>query len=1251
MYHLRRIFAVILALVLSLQSVGQALAYTQAGANALANYSNNSLGPSALANSDHTNPYGTFFANRREVVHPGNGNLTVVETDLHLSGRNGLDLNLTRIYQNQQANIYQMSTEVVEYQESRFIPGYWEQYTVSHAASWSREWVDGYYDACYIESYWIPGYWQLVWGVDEWDYIYYYWEWVPGYTAYRLVCAWVPGYWRDVYIPAWTETKTRWVEDRWEYYFVYDVVSVRSSATHFDRRNAIGVGWQWDFPSLEVRGSEIIYHSGGQALSVDWNSPSKFKDYPLQDIVFATDLSFTNGQVASAYKVTTKDGRITYFGSDGRLLGIVDRYNNRITFYHATLNGQPVINRIKDTLDREVNFSYTSNQVTVTAPGGRTWRYGLQSTEGGKVLLNSVTDPANRVTNYTYSLDNGTFNFVSKTNRNVTNVFANLRQVTLPTGGLVRYTYGKTVDNLGSQGSRELYKIETRADVMDGVEVNKATYTYSSEPGGYPNHHNPEQLPTNYTYSGTMTHTGGPLVTTTYNHRHLSIKTETLGTGIRQVVETTYRANKTPATVNTKSYTGGTFSEANATMSYNDLNNLITHTDALDRVTTYTYGAFSQLTSVQTTRTGGAVMRTEYDVAANGNRLRERQIYVENSVTRNIDTHYTYDQYGNLTQSRLVMEDGAERITQYEYSSLYQGAYLTKVTVPYATGSQVAAIEYNLNTGQKTATVDPLNNRTTYQNDILGRLTRHTNPDNTFRTYAYDDVNRTVTVTLENLSKSQLAYDRLGRLIEERAWLNNTWQVARKLTYDANSRKIREENGLGQATLYHYDGGGRVIKIILPGNLEENTTYNDAARTVSVRDANNNTTIRSVDVLGRLTKVEQKPDPQGATVYTTSYTYDNLGNLLTVTDAKGNITQREYDGLNRLKRFIYPGTTRAPVVFSYNNAGQKLTETTDTTTNYTYDRRGLLTRITYSDGTYADYAYDVAGRRTGDLASVGNISSSYTYDNRSRLTNLSRTIDSTPYAMTFGYDAVGNVTSILYPGDTVPLTQTYDELNRLRSVNGFAGSATTQGLWYDAAGKLTRVQYNNGIGTDYHYNNRGLLSRIQSSVLDLNYTYDSNGNVTSINNETYIYDGLNRLLNATQLAHNYTASYQYDNVGNRVSQVENGLTTNYAYNAVNELTSSTGTQYTYDVRGNLTAKVKGADAWSYTYDRANRLIEVKKNSATLGTYAYDANGIRAKKVEDGATTHYLALGHQVMYEKTGAVGTRHIFVGSQRIAE
>ena len=79
--------------------------------------------------------------------------------------------------------------------------------------------------------------------------------------------------------------------------------------------------------------------------------------------------------------------------------------------------------------------------------------------------------------------------------------------------------------------------------------------------------------------------------------------------------------------------------------------------------------------------------------------------------------------------------------------------------------------------------------------------------------------------------------------------------------------------------------------------------------------------------------------------------------------------------------------------------------------------------------------------------------------------------------------------------------------------------------------------------------------------------------------------------------------------------------------------------------------MQGSDTWAYTFDLANRLTQVKKNNVTIGTYAYDANGIRAKKVENGATTHYLALGYKVMYEKTGAVGTHHIFAGSQRIAE
>ncbi|MDP3488483.1 MAG: RHS repeat-associated core domain-containing protein [Bacillota bacterium] len=213
------------------------------------------------------------------------------------------------------------------------------------------------------------------------------------------------------------------------------------------------------------------------------------------------------------------------------------------------------------------------------------------------------------------------------------------------------------------------------------------------------------------------------------------------------------------------------------------------------------------------------------------------------------------------------------------------------------------------------------------------------------------------------------------------------------------------------------------------------------------------------------------------------------------------------------------------------------------------------------------------------------------------------------------------------------------------TVNGFAN------LSYDAAGNLTQLAYTNGRTTNYTYNNRGLLSRILSPVLDLQYAYDNVGNITGINNEVYSYDGLNRLHTANKPGHNYLVGYQYDAVGNRTQQVEDGITTIYTYSPVNALTTSTGATYTWDARGNLVGKVQGADTWSYTFDLGNMLTQVTKNGITLGTYAYDANGIRAKKVERGATTHYLAMGHQVMYEKTGAEATRHIFAGNQRIAE
>ncbi|MDP3486500.1 MAG: hypothetical protein Q8S19_01025 [Bacillota bacterium] len=1083
-----------LALVVLLSFCLQLLLPAGAGATPtqVSSHYNNYVSPLANYNVDQLGPYNTFFANRKESIHPGTGNLTITETDLVLPGRNGLDIVLTRVYQQQQANAYRMATAVEYVTQSMWVPPQTVQ--VWEVVGWQQIVIPIYVQpSSYLHCYDVhhPGYWTMGWYIDEWDYLAYGPIWVPGYT--ERVCEWVhvPGYWvyltDDVPVYGWVGHT---IPGYWVYWDEPYVVNELASDTFLDARNGLGLGWQWDFPSLEIRGGEITLHSGGQSMLVDWNSASRFKDYPLQDMRFDNAINtFSNGQVSSRYKVTSKDGRVTYFSDNGRLLGIVDRYHNppnttnAITFqYH---NGSPVITKIIDTVGREVAFSYTSNKVTVTAPGGRVLQYNLTDAVAGKKQLSSMVDPLNRETKYTYSLASANFNFLSKSTSGPTNVYANLTKVEYPTGAFSEYTYGTAWDNLGSSGLRRVYKIASRYDKIGQATMNLVTYSYDGQPGGYPTHHNPASLPANYIYAGTMTKADGTTVKVTYNNKHLNTITETTGLGVKQVVETTYHVTqKTPTQVVTKTYTPGTanFVSSTTQTTFDVYNNLTSSIDAFGTATSYSYDAnkHHQPTSVVVKDSQNIELaRVEYVLDVKGNRTKETR---KGIGVQDIVTNYTYDIHGNMLSSQLVMADGSSRWTYNEYHPTHKH-YLTKVTVPYVDAqdtprNEITQMAYNHNTGLKTSVTDPLGATTSYLYDALGRLTRETNPENTFKTYAYDDVSRTITVQLENGTRGQSAFDALGRLTEQRVWRNNAWHTVSTTAYDNQSRKLSKTNALSQATTYSYDGVGRVTEVVYPGSTPQNRIrdlilYDDYNRTVTTTDANNNSTKRISDVLGRLVQVKQKPDAEGSAEYVTTYTYDRLGNLLTVTDARGKTITRQYDGLNRLATLTYPGTTRNTVTYTYNNAGQVLTETNGSQTSFTYDARGLLTRVTYADTTYNSYTYDLGRRLTHDLASASAVASTYIYDNRNRLTDLTRTIDLVDYTLGFAYDNAGNITAITYPGDT-SVDQVYDELNRLMTINGYAT------LSYDAAGNLSQMAYNNGITTSYSYNNRGLLSQIES---------------------------------------------------------------------------------------------------------------------------------------------------------------------------
>ncbi|HEV2226816.1 MAG TPA: RHS repeat-associated core domain-containing protein [Nitrososphaerales archaeon] len=315
-------------------------------------------------------------------------------------------------------------------------------------------------------------------------------------------------------------------------------------------------------------------------------------------------------------------------------------------------------------------------------------------------------------------------------------------------------------------------------------------------------------------------------------------------------------------------------------------------------------------------------------------------------------------------------------------------------------------------------------------------------------------------------------------------------------------------------------------------------------------------------------------------------------------------------------------------------------------TNYAYNAANRLTTTTYpgSGGTVA-FTYDLAGNM---LTMVNPGVSVYdSYDQRNRVTNQTSYVSGVKYQTLYGYDKVGDTTSISYP-DSYSYTLTYDGVNRLKK----AGTYATVG--YTVDDKIGKITYMNGEVTTYTYDNRNRPMRIldkygSTKEMDLNYTYDATGNVKMLNTETYHYDWLNRL--------NYssgpwtTITYSYDQVGNRVKMVQ-GTTTTYTYGSFNRLSSAGSTSYTYDANGNMITKSEG---WTYSYDYENRLTKAVQSGTTLQQNTYDGNGNRIKQVAGSSTFTYLYLGLNILYEKnvTGSTTTvtKHFYAGGLQVAK
>ncbi len=583
--------------------------------------------------------------------------------------------------------------------------------------------------------------------------------------------------------------------------------------------------------------------------------------------------------------------------------------------------------------------------------------------------------------------------------------------------------------------------------------------------------------------------------------------------------------------------------------------------------------------------------------------------------------------------------------------------------------------------------------------------------------FDYQDNIRTI-ITKSDLNtfgdqklKSETIYDKLGRTIETHSYESNSSFVTTGQTYDGLGRVIKSTNPYRTTSdsTYDwietkYDVLGRVTDVKTNSdNALVKTEY--AGNTVTVTDQSGKQRKSVADALGKLAVVYE--DPSGNN-YQTSYTYDALGDLLTVTQGAQTRTF-VYDALSRLTSATNPETGTIGYTYDNNNNLQTKTDARGTTTTYNHDLLNRVTQRSYSGGTAVatptvTYTYDAPGvpNSKGRLTSVSSSVSTYNYtgyDAMGRATASQQVTDGQTYAMSYGYDLAGNMTSQTYPTGRV-ITNSFDNSNRLSLISGqLIGEGTktyANSFNYTVDGMVERMRLGNGRWEHTSFNKRLQpieialgASSADSSLLKLQYDYgttQNNGNVLrqiitvpTIGANTgytatqhYRYDELNRLTGAQEITGEsatwqisgqplWQQCFSYDRFGNRAIDINNTTSTligpNPQINLLNnKISPRSGEYYEYDLAGNL-KKGQGGDVFGY--DGENKLVQYQGGTTQIGGayYYYDGEGRRVKKARPSETTIFVYnISSQLVAEYTSSTpdnnGTSYLttdILGTPRI--
>ncbi|MBJ8481282.1 RHS repeat protein, partial [Acinetobacter pittii] len=463
---------------------------------------------------------------------------------------------------------------------------------------------------------------------------------------------------------------------------------------------------------------------------------------------------------------------------------------------------------------------------------------------------------------------------------------------------------------------------------------------------------------------------------------------------------------------------------------------------------------------------------------------------------------------------------------------------------------------------------------------------------------------------------------------------------------------ILDSTGLKNTTLKQYDAYGRVItETDANGNVTRFDYSQDQGRTIQVTSADQGVTKTTYDAWGRQLIVNRNNN-------LTSYTYNDQAKTLTVKSPEGLQTITQYNEFGDVVQVTQANQGKS--TYLYNDDGQKTKETNavGATTNYVYDKKtGLLSESTDAVGVKTSYYYDNANRVISQIVTLSATEiqeTSYSYDCLGQRLEVIEAKGSANERVTqYGYDKAGNLISVTQDAKGLKLvtSYSYDETGRQVKVTD---KGLTTVYTYDALGRrISEVKDPGGL------------------ALKVEYRYDANGNVTrkideAGNSSWYVYNAMNQLVytinslgvvsgSVYDLNGKVIAQYQYTALQDVSSWASKDIVT--AANVTVSKTTANLTRFVYNKDGLEIYRVDAEGAVTETqYNELGKVAHVLQYDkvVTLTGEALTADGIKtalttAEAAAQTQSYYYDALGRVIYSMNAAGYVTRNDYDALNRI--